>query len=90
MVLYDNWFCSFCLFIFRKFQFDLLRRLDFFMTLVLQSWRMSGLYRKEEEEGKRNARRALAMSSLKLSESMAKKTTAFVKPHFQAWEPWQF
>lgn len=48
---------------------------------------MSCTYRRAQEEGKRDARTALAMSALQLSDSMTKKTTAFVTPHFQAWVP---
>ena len=81
------WFCwRYCLESW-KHRSSNLRRLDFFLLLVLQSWRMSCTYRRAQEEGKRDARTALAMSALQLSDSMTKKTTAFVTPHFQAWVP---
>lgn len=62
-----------------------LMRLDFFLLLVFQSWHLASRYVRAAAEGQREARQALALSSLKLSEAMTKKTTSFVAPHFQAW-----
>lgn len=66
------------------------RRLDFFLQLVLQSWRMSCTYRKAHEEQSREARKALALSALELSEVMGKRSTKDVMPQFQAWVSWHF
>jgi hypothetical protein len=62
--------------------------LDFFLLLVFQSWHLASRYVRAAAEGQREARQALALSSLKLSEAMTKKTTSFVAPHFQAWVTW--
>eukprot|EP00438_Fugacium_kawagutii_P023214 Skav215683 [mRNA] locus=scaffold278:228630:233694:- [translate_table: standard] len=64
-------------------------RLDFFLQLVLQSWRMSCTYRKAHEEQSREARKALALSALQLSEAMGKRSVRDVMPQFQAWVSWQ-